>query len=227
MAWLIHIFNFVAQIAVALAMSRAFGPWAGGALYALLMCITTVIAGQLLRHSQIGRVTWRNRMAGLLLPWSMIVGGGSLTALCAKNAIASIVFGWTVIVCDQMNLFGFAVIPNSQSVSLAERWFALSLSAATVLGWLLAAGGWLMILKSYLSHRTEPITSLITHRNKRLPLFLPPVAIGASMLLRYKGVHGLAFWVVWIPLLVITLPVILMLLVILSYWIRGKPIRWN
>jgi len=46
--------------------------WAWGLLAnSLVVVALTAIAGRLLTTAEIGAVTWRNRLAGLLLPWTV------------------------------------------------------------------------------------------------------------------------------------------------------------
>jgi hypothetical protein len=55
-----------------------FGPLVSGAMwvaFALLACGMGVL---LLRTSEVGRVTWRNRVAAYLVPWGVRIGGGKL-----------------------------------------------------------------------------------------------------------------------------------------------------
>lgn len=224
---MLTIFIYAIQALLAIGLTRGLGIWIGSLVYAVMVLVMVIVAGELLRNSQVNRITWRNRIAGWFLPWSMLVGGGSLNALRIKNAVASVVFGWLAVLGDHWLWPSVRASADAATGPSVETWFAFFWGLATGLGWIIMTAGWLVLLKSYLKGRTEPVSALITNRNQRLPMILPPIAVGTSIALRCAGFSGLAFCVVWIPLLLVFMPVLLMLLVILTYSIRGKPIRWN
>ncbi len=213
-------------VALTVALTHSYGLVCGLALIAGIVILTSALAAGLLKSSALNQVTWKNRAAGLLLPWGRLVGGGSLTSLIAKNGAASLGVAILVVMVDHWNLLEPApvITDNAQTT---KSWQPTILVWLTAFGWLVFSAGWSLLMLSYLKNRSEPISTLVMRKSRITPLLLPPVAVGVSVTLRYLGWYWLALAVVWIPLTAIFLPVILMLLTIVVFSLLGKPIRWN
>lgn len=213
------------QALVAIVLSRLLGPIAGAAAFAALAVATVLVAGGLIRRAPVGVVTWRNRVAGLLLPWSMVLGGGTMKSLLIKNMVAGGLFGIFVITIDALFLN-----PVSTAVPAAPPspgWASAIVFGVTIACWIVMLVAWLWVLRAQLGRHSEPISMLMVRPGVRFALLAPPVAIAASIALRYFGYHLVAMLIVGLPLLVVLGPVLAMVLVLLSYTVRGKPIRWN
>ncbi len=52
--------------------------WPAIGLWALIACLVCLLGTVLLRTSAIGRITWKNRIAGYLIPWGGTVNQGRL-----------------------------------------------------------------------------------------------------------------------------------------------------
>jgi len=213
------------QAFIAIVLTRQLGPIAGVGAFAALVVAAVLLAGGLIRHAPIDRVTWRNRVAGLLLPWSMILGGGSLKALLIKNMVAGTLFGICVITIDALNL---KPIPTPATDAPAyPGWTQTLVFVLTVASWITLLIAWLWILRIHLGKISEPISTIILHRRVKFVLLAPPIAIAASIALRYFSYNLAALLIVGLPLLIVLGPLLLMTLLLLSYAMRGKPIRWN
>jgi len=214
------------QALIVVLLTRQFGPVAGVSIFVGWVLLSVLVAGALLRTTVVQQMSWKNRVAGLLLPWSMIAGGGTLKALLIKNALAGCVFGVIVVVVD-------ALLQNNSSIiqapadSSTPQWVSKAILVVTVLGWLIMLVGWLWVLRAQLAGRSEPISTLILRRSVRIPLLVPPIAIAASVALSYFGHPVFAMLIVMLPILFILGPLLAMLLMVLIYTILGKPIRWN
>lgn len=71
--------------AVAWGLMRALGPWAGLLAWAGLSGAGVLLAVGLLRASDIGRLTWKNRVAAWLMPWGMGLLGRTLTPMAVTS----------------------------------------------------------------------------------------------------------------------------------------------
>ena len=213
---------------IAIVLSRQIGAVAGVGVFAALVLAMVLAAGGLIRRAPVGSVTWRNRLAGPLLPWSIIVGGGTMKALLIKNVAAGTLFGIIVITLDALILNNLlATTSPTGSPAPAPAWARAVVLGVTIACWIIMLVAWLWILRAQLGRHAEPISTLMLRPGVRFGLIAPPVALAASIALRYFGYHLLAMLIVGLPLLVVLGPVALMCLVLLSYTVRGKPIRWN
>lgn len=230
LAWLFPSMLLAFQFALAIWLYRVLG--VGWAIVAYLAwCGTSVLCGcYLLYSSKTNSVTWKNRLAGWLLPWGLIVGGGSLQSLALKNALAASLFGMTVILWQHTAKTMALAVDDGAAASttaLTSSWAPAWLDWGILLGCVILGWGWLLLLRAQLKQTSEPITTLIMHRRQAWPLIAPPCAIGLSLVLRSLDLPWWALLCVWGPLLFILMPVILMMLVLIGHTILGKPIRWN
>lgn len=227
MGWIVWALTLVFHAALAVLLARYFGFVYGAIAYGLSVASFMSIAAVALSRSSVGVVTWKNRLAGWFLPWTFVVGGGSLTELIAKNGVASLIFGMLMMICDQVGWLHEIVGIKANDKSPRFSWGELIILWATVICWLVLSAGWLLLLRSALQNQLNSISVLLKGPGNQLPFWLPPIAVGVSMGLRWVGYSGLALTVVVIPLLIVTGPLLLMMLVFLWYYIIGKPIRWN
>jgi hypothetical protein len=227
MGWLMWLLTVLLYASLAVIATRGIGIALGIVSYSLTVVVFVAIAGLALKGSTVGSITWRNRLAGWLLPWTKWVGGGQLHSLLIKNATVSILFGWLMIWCDQNGLLhelvGLTASDNSRRIS----WIQLAVLWTTVGCWLILALAWLLLMRSWFKSQLNVLSVLLKGRDNGLPFLLPPASVTASIALRYAELPALALAVVAIPLLITTGPVLLMMAVFLWHHLRGKPIRWN
>jgi hypothetical protein len=228
--WLIQSLLLVLQFALAVCLYKMLGVgWALAAYIAV--CGASALCGCYLLHtSKTNSVTWKNRVAGWLLPWSLIVGGGSLQHLTIKNALAASMFGIAVILWQHTAKPTVPTVDNGAgetTLTTTSTWAHTLVDGGILLGCFILLLGWGLLLRAQLKHTSEPITTLIMHRRQAWPLITPPCAIGLSLVLRSLDFSWWALICVWGPLLFILMPVILMMLVLIGHTILGKPMRWN
>ena len=65
-------------VAVCLPLTANFGAQVAAPVWAAVMLVACTVGAVLLRTSEVGRVTWKNRIAGFLIPWGVRVSGGKL-----------------------------------------------------------------------------------------------------------------------------------------------------
>lgn len=227
MGWLVWFLAVLMHAALAFALVRGFGLGVGAALYSCCVLGFIAVAGFALNSSTLNTVTWKNRLAGWLLPWTHWVGGGSLSALLIKNAIMSILFGALIMGCDRYGLLHELVGMKASDHSPRFSWMGLITLWATVVCWSVLLLAWALLLRSWANNQLNVLSVLLKGPGNWLPFLLPPIAVSVSIVMRYLGFTGWALSVVAVPLLITTGPVLLMLAVFLWHHIRGKPIRWN
>ncbi|VTR94330.1 unnamed protein product [Gemmata massiliana] len=67
-----------AAAAVTCGLATEFGPWPAALSWATVSAIGCSTGAFLLRTSEVGRITWRNHLAGYLIPWGWRLNGGRL-----------------------------------------------------------------------------------------------------------------------------------------------------
>jgi len=95
---------FAAVAAYGLAVE--LGPWSAFLTCAVVSAAACAAGAILLRTSAVGRVTWRNRLAGYLIPWGWRLNRGKLWPLPVISwAVWTAVCGAAVLLCrDQPSL---------------------------------------------------------------------------------------------------------------------------
>jgi hypothetical protein len=214
--WLLML---AAQAVAAVELAERLGTLFGFVVFALLIASTMGLAGYLLHTSTTGEVTWRNRLAGLFLPWSLLAGQGSLSALLLKNLLASLAWGGVMIACYRLNW----VLPSSPETKMPATVLTIVASWLAILCRLVLLGGWLLYLRSMYSRRSQSISLKATWQ----PLLIPPLAIVASLVLGHYGYVWLALLSVGLPLFIVLTPLLLMFAAIAYMTLTGKKIRWN
>ena len=223
----IWILVIVAHAAMSLVLSRQLGLMIGVVVYSVVTLASTCLAGWLLRESAVGTVTWRNRLAGLLLPWPVIVGGGSLRAMLVKNQLASMLFGIAVVACDRIRADTFVAGRGADAVAGPASWWDGTVFYLTMMCWAILLGAWLWMLRSFFTHHSEPFTALFQKRSVWIPLVLPPIAVAASVALVLAGSPWVGLLSVGVPIVLLLMPVLPMVALVLFHYITGKPMRWN
>lgn len=219
MGIIVWLLMLAAQAVAAVELTQRLGISVGFGVFALLMATTTGLAGYLLHSSTTGEVTWRNRLAGLLLPWSLLAGQGSLRALLMKNLLASLAWGGVLVAGDRLEW----LLPLAAETKAPATLLTTVASWLAILCRLLLLAGWLFYLRA-LSARSWNSFSL---KSTWQPLLLPPLAILASLALAHSGYIWLALLAVGLPLLIVLTPLLLMVAAMAYMTLTGKKIRWN
>ena len=113
--------------AAAYGLGAEFGPWPAVLTCATVAAVACVIGAVLLRTSAIGQITWRNRLAGYLIPWGWRLNRGRLWPVAVISWVV-----WTAV-------SGAAVLLRSDAPSLGMR-------AALLAAWLIDASALVFLL---------------------------------------------------------------------------------
>lgn len=116
-----------AVAAAAYGLCVEFGPWSAAFTCATVAVVACVIGMVLLRTSTIGQVTWRNYLAGYLIPWGWRLNRGRLWPV---GVISWVV--WTAV-------SGAAALLRADEPSLGMR-------AALLAAWLIDASALMFLL---------------------------------------------------------------------------------
>lgn len=215
------------QAVLAIVLTRTLGLALGSGVLLVFLLACSAVGYLLLTQLTTETVTWRNRAVGVLMPWPILVGGGTGEMFTVKNTMAAIVFAAIILVCDHVNLIRhFGPVTNPTTDPSQPGLVAYIISYATVLCWGILLVGWAWLLRSQF-RQLDSFRQIINRRSLRTPLIGVPVAVTISIVLRYQGMPLLSLLVVAIPLLVVLLPVGLLCLVMVGHWVTGKPMRWN
>ena len=182
-------------------------------IYSGVALVGTLAGGWLLHTSRVGEVSWRNRLAANLIPFSWLAGHGTLQELCLFNMLGSSLFG----------LIAFFVFRYLRVNDYAFQ---------NVGGWMIACGlAWSGLIGTLLflvrQYRKRYYTGASGLRTFLKLIAGPLIALVASLGLVGVGLSPLAFFVAMIPLAVLFLPMSSLLLIIILAKLSGKPIRWN
>lgn len=116
-----------AVAAAAYGLCVELGPWPAVFTCAAVAAVGCVIGAVLLRTSTIGQVTWRNRLAGYLIPWGWRLNRGRLWPVAVISWVV-----WTAV-------SGAAVLLRADEPSLGMR-------AALLAAWLIDASALVFLL---------------------------------------------------------------------------------
>ncbi|VTR92423.1 unnamed protein product [Gemmata massiliana] len=82
-------------------LAEQYGTWTGLLIWASVMAVACGTGTILLRTSTIGRVTWRNRAAGYLIPWGWRFNRGLLWPVPVVSWVVWTAVGATVVLLRQ------------------------------------------------------------------------------------------------------------------------------
>jgi hypothetical protein len=215
-AWLWRILYMGLGALAVVGLARQLGKWPAVEVWAAIMAVCIAVVSVLLRTSQTGRITWKNRLAGVFLHFGYLVGRGQLLPIAVFSWI-----GWVALAVIVVLLLDRPVPPPADSgITLSEGWQ----STVTVL--LYASWGVLVSAIFYL------FGTLM--RN-----FQPPRREGRSLLL-VIGVlvlllaGSVTLWIAGRPvlgLIVAGVPILLVAggygMLVLIFVTAGKNARWN
>jgi hypothetical protein len=227
MGWISWFITLLLYAALAIAAARGLGTPLGIALYSLVVVMLVALAGFALKNSPVGKITWKNRLAGWFLPWTRWIGGEQLGTLLLRNAVVSILFGWLLIWCDRNGLLDELLGLKTRDGSQRSSWIQLAILWTTVSCWLILSLAWLRLLQTWAKNHPRKLAEMLKSRDSWPALSIPPAAVAFSVALHYADRPIWALTVVAIPLLIALGPILLMVMLILWQQVRGKPIRWN
>ena len=187
--------------------------WAAIAIGVIYATTTSTAGALLLWSTKVGQITWRNYLAGWLMPWGYRI----------VQKLASIAF---VSGCVGLGLFTIGVIAERRALSTAASdidheavsWPA-SVSLATI--WLVYGAAWMYVLGQYCrtSNRSQQSTTSFLKA-----LGVVGGTLVASIVCHIAGQTWWALSIAGVPLLVISAFYGTVVIVIL---LSGKNARWN
>ena len=204
---------FAVVVAVTLGMRAVMSPWLAWLATIGVGALLAVLGALVLRTTKVGELTWKNRLAGHLLPWGYHLGGGSLPGL-----VLGCVVVWAAVAAAVL----LASAPGA-AVAAPNQPAAATVGASP---WLLLAwivdGAFLLWMVGQLRKHYQPGTS-VTRSQGKLVLTVAAMLVG-SVVLHLLGRPGFALLVVGGPVLVVGGGYALFLGVILLF---GRNMRWN
>lgn len=200
-------------VAVTFGMRAVLSPWLAWLATIGVGALLAVLGALVLRTTKVGELTWKNTLAGHLLPWGYHLGGGSLPGL-----VLGCVAVWAALAA--VVLLGSAPTgavggPNqpAAAASGASLWL--------VLAWIVA-GAFLLWMGGQLRRYYQPGSS-VTRAQTKLVLTVAAMLVG-SVVLHLLGHSGFALLVLGGPILVVGGGYALFLGVMLTF---GRNTRWN
>lgn len=194
-------------------LEQRFSLGVGASIYVVVVLCATLVGAWLLRSSAVGQVSWRNVLAGKLLPCAGILGYGSLLKLCLSNLLGTLLLG----------LGGFFV----------ARYLRLNdYTLGRIGGWTIACGlTWIvliwMILFLVRQYGKKYYTGPSGLRTFLKLIFAPIIALSASIALIVAGLPLFAWLVAMAPVAIVVVSVGPLLLIVVISQFSGKPFRWN
>jgi hypothetical protein len=205
-------------VAVTLAMRAALSPWLAWLATFGVGALLAALGALVLRTTKVGELTWKNRLAGHLLPWGYHIGGGSLLGIVLGCVVAWAALAGAVLVSSAP-----ALAPDQATAAAANQPAAASASTSPwlLLAWVLA-GAFSLWLFGQLRKFHQPGSS-VTRSQGRLLLVVAALLVG-SVVLHRLGHSEIALLVVGGPMLVVGGGYGLFLGAILVF---GRNARWN
>jgi len=205
-------------VAVATGFARVLPLMAAWACTTAVGAACAVTGALVLRSAKTNQITWRNRVAGLLLPWGYVLGRGQLPGIVLSCTVI-----WSALAAGVLLSFYVPAVPSPAPASplpgqpapagFAGPWLLLAwIVDGACLCYLLA------MLRKYFA-----MGSQVTRTQLKLVLVLVVMLVG-SVVLHLAGHGGLGLLVAGGPVAVIGGGYGLFLAVILLF---GRNVRWN
>lgn len=206
--------SLILPLLVGWALIQNLPRWLALLTAAIIAAILSLAGALLLRSCPLGQITWRNRLAGWLLPWGYTLGGGQLGGIALASAAV-----WTLLAAGAI----FATtVPPAAATPAGQGAPAAPISAWwLLLAWIVDGGGVLYLLGIALKNSLRGSGGGATVR--KLLLILVGMLV-ASLALQLSGYPGLAVLIAGGPPLVIGGFYGLFVLAMLTF---GRNARWN
>ena len=194
-------------------LEQRFSLGVSASIYGSVVILTTLTGAMLLRSSAVGQSSWRNELAGALLPCAGMAGYGSLLKLCVFNLLGLFLLGLVCFVSARY------LRHNDYALQRIGGW-----TIACGLEWLVLVGMVLFLVRQYGKKYYAGASGL----RKFLKLIAAPAgALAASIALVVAGLPFFAFVVALIPIAIVFVPMGFLLIIVISTKLSGKPFRWN
>lgn len=194
-------------------LATQVGVWTSLLIWSVAMGAGCVLAVAVLRTAPVGRITWKNRLAGFFLPFGYAIGRGKLPAIALVSWLVWVLIGTGVsLVVWGMNR------PGAGTASQANPKFWATL---LFIGWAIDTAGTLYVLG--IMRKNFRIRSTSGQQLLKIILILLGL-IGASVVLWTRGNVRPAAIVAVGPPLALALVYGLFIVVVVIPW--GNR-RWN
>jgi hypothetical protein len=200
-------------VAVTLGMQAVTSPWLAWLATIGVGALLAVLGALVLRTTKVGELTWKNTLAGHLLPWGYHVGGGTLPGLVLGCVAVWAAVAAAVLLAGAPGAAGAAPNQPAAASTGASPWLLLA--------WIVD-GAFLFWMGGQLRKYYQPGTS-VTRTQRKLVLVVAAM-LAVSVVLHQLGHPGVALLVAGGPTLLVGGGYALFLGVILLF---GRNTRWN
>lgn len=197
-----------AMLAQRLGRWPALGVWAAGTFLA------TALAAVLLRTTSVGQITWKNRLAGLLLPWGYAISSHRLAGIALISWIV-----WCLVALGVAMTYFRPVADTTTALSPGTS--SNTFRTLLLISWAIDAGGILYLL-GMLAKFHDMKSKVAQTQLKALALLT--ILILASVAMWMAGKAGLALLIAGGPPAVLGSVFALFMIVILVF---GRKTNWH
>lgn len=221
MKYLVYYLRQAFLIAVPLAtgywLLEVLSPWLAVATAAAIALGTSSLGALLLRTTTVGTITWRNYLAGWLLPWGYYLGRGQLRGIAAVCATIWTLLASSAILARATSALPVGTLPATATTTPATT----TMPWLLVLAWVVCGAALLYLLKTVLTAFGPG-----TRAGMSLWRIIAVLAalIASSVALHVSGHTGLATLVAGGPPLVVGGFCGLWMLAMVVF---GRNARWN
>lgn len=216
MRYLVYYSRPVGMVLLAVLAGWLLAPRLGVAItlifVAILAAAAALLGGHLLKTSEVGKITWKNHVAGYCIPWGWRFAGGKLAPVQIASACV-----WVLLVA-----IGVLLASNPAATSSSNGFSAPTLPGLLLaLAWIVDGAAVLYLLATMVKNfelRSSQALSMIKAMS-----FCAAILI-TSVVLWLLGHPSLALLVAGGPPLVLATIAGLFLLVMLT---AGRNARWN
>jgi hypothetical protein len=202
-------------------LAARLGPWFGLAAWAIVMGVLCTTIAYILRHGPVGMITWRNRLAGYVIPWGYRLGRGKLAPITIIAWSIWVGIGVATILVFRLNAPGANVAATGASAAASDSGRHPVLGAILLATWIFY-GAMIVRQLGYIFYQFRTYSS---GRRTMIQVTVIMVAIIATTGgLWLAGRHASAVWLAAAPLLIIGAG---FGVVILAFLIFGRNMRWN
>lgn len=202
-------------VGIALSLAAWLPPWPAFGLSLVVAVLLSVIGTLLVLRAEVDQVTWRNRVAALMLPWGYRLAKGRLLWIGVVSAVVFTAITGGVILVTTL---GGSVIPGGPGVSPAG--IPTHVSWLLIVAWLVDGAALLRVVSMLpaLPPGSSPARTLW-----KLGAMVVALLVGSIVLL-LRGYPTAALWVAGGPPLAIGVGFGLFVLMLMTL---GRNTRWN
>lgn len=111
--YLTRIVSVVLAVLAARWLAHRFGVWPGVAAWSVFMGVGCGVAAWLLHTSGVGKISWKNRVAGVWIPWGAMLGCNQLWSLTLASWLVWSLIGASAIYQGTFAAIATATVPTT------------------------------------------------------------------------------------------------------------------